>query len=271
MLTLFYWLIVLNALHISVIYAVARMLKLRVDKVQLGYAPGFYLFRSHIGQTEVLIGWLPLHGSVGIAGLLEEEEHQALPEELSSRPLPQRFLISFAGPLSLTVVGLLCWAFVEPFNPGPLVVFTGLVLTVLASTFLLERMSSRAARLGALLYWLVLLVYAAVFYCSAMVVNSMFPLFPVVNELFLGDLLAYSFPGERSIRDSWVMGGILSMMLSALALLPFGGANGQYIVGAVYRTLAGRLLPNRLADRIALWGFFAILASLGIIIFRLLF
>lgn len=104
------WLIALTSLPIVILYVVARMLHLRVNKVQFGFAPGFHLYQGRISETEVTVGWVPVSGNFAIAGLLEEDGRESLPEELSSRPLLQRLLVSSLISLSMIVIGLLCWA-----------------------------------------------------------------------------------------------------------------------------------------------------------------
>jgi regulator of sigma E protease len=88
-------------------YAAAKLFGVRVDVFSIGFGKRLLGFRK--GDTDYRISALPLGGYVKMAGENPLESHSGAPDEFSSHPRWQRFVIAAAGPAMnvLLAVGLL--------------------------------------------------------------------------------------------------------------------------------------------------------------------
>jgi len=88
-------------------YAAAKLFGVRVDIFSIGFGKRLLGFRK--GDTDYRISALPLGGYVKMAGENPLESHSGAPDEFSSHPRWQRFVIAAAGPAMniLLAVGLL--------------------------------------------------------------------------------------------------------------------------------------------------------------------
>ena len=93
----------LVAIHEFGHFIMARVFKIRVEKLYIFFDPWFSLFKKKVGDTEYGLGWLPLGGYVKIAGMIDESmdtEQMKQPEqpwEFRAKPAWQRFLVMIAG------------------------------------------------------------------------------------------------------------------------------------------------------------------------------
>jgi regulator of sigma E protease len=90
----------LVALHELGHLVAARLLGLRVHRFTLGFGPAVLTFRR--GETEYVLGAIPLGGSVHIHGLNphEPELHPADPASFATQPPWRRLGVLLAGPLA---------------------------------------------------------------------------------------------------------------------------------------------------------------------------
>ena len=88
-------------------YAAAKLCGVRVDVFSLGFGKRLVGFRK--GDTDYRVSALPLGGYVKMAGENPLESHTGAPEEFTSHPRWQRFVIALAGPAMniLLAVGVL--------------------------------------------------------------------------------------------------------------------------------------------------------------------
>ena len=88
-------------------YAAAKLFGVRVEIFSLGFGKRLAGFRK--GDTDYRISALPLGGYVKMAGENPLESHTGAPDEFTSHPRWQRFVIAVAGPAMniLLAVGLL--------------------------------------------------------------------------------------------------------------------------------------------------------------------
>ncbi|MEW6730387.1 MAG: RIP metalloprotease RseP [Acidobacteriota bacterium] len=77
-------------------FAVAKLLKIRVDVFSLGFGPRLIGFRR--GDTDYRVSAIPLGGYVKMKGENLDEELENTGDEFLTRPKWQRFLVLFAGP-----------------------------------------------------------------------------------------------------------------------------------------------------------------------------
>jgi len=101
-------------------FAVAKWLKVKVEKFSIGFGPS--LFSRRIGETEYVLAALPLGGFVKMLGEVPGEELP--PDEVSrafnARPVWQRIAIALAGPvMNLTLPVFLIAAIVMAGIPTP--------------------------------------------------------------------------------------------------------------------------------------------------------
>lgn len=114
MLTIVAWIIVfgvLVAVHELGHFLVAKAFGMRVDEYSLGFGPGLYTRR--FGETQYSLRAIPLGGYVRMAGM--DGERSGDPDEYPNRPLWQRFLVIFAGPVMNLVLAFILYAVV--FGP----------------------------------------------------------------------------------------------------------------------------------------------------------
>ncbi len=78
-------------------YAVAKLLKIRVDVFSLGFGKRLAGFKR--GDTDYRLSLIPLGGYVKMAGENPDEELSGADDEFLSRPKSHRFAVVIAGPL----------------------------------------------------------------------------------------------------------------------------------------------------------------------------
>jgi len=82
-------------------FILAKIVGIRVERFSLGYPPR--MFGKTIGETDYCISWIPLGGYVKLSGMIDESlEKNSIkgePWEFMSKPIWQRVLVIFAGPM----------------------------------------------------------------------------------------------------------------------------------------------------------------------------
>ena len=78
-------------------FAVAKLLKIRVEAFAVGFGPTLFGFRK--GETEYKVCAIPLGGYVKMTGENPGEDLTGSIEEFLSRPKWQRFLVAVMGPV----------------------------------------------------------------------------------------------------------------------------------------------------------------------------
>src|SRR5215471_20392404 len=88
-------------------YAAAKLCGVRVEVFSIGFGKRLLGFRK--GDTDYRVSLLPLGGYVKMAGENPLESHTGAPDEFTSHPRWQRFVIAAAGPAMniLLAIGLL--------------------------------------------------------------------------------------------------------------------------------------------------------------------
>lgn len=90
-------------------FILAKLVGIRVDRFSLGFPPR--IFGKKIGETDYCISWIPLGGYVKMAGMIDEsldkDSIKGEPWEFMSKPIYQRFLVIFAGPVMNIVLAIL--------------------------------------------------------------------------------------------------------------------------------------------------------------------
>ena len=82
-------------------FLAARLFGMRVDKFSIGFPPK--IFGKQVGDTEYVLGAVPLGGYVKIAGMVDESlddgfaETEPQPDEYRSKPVWQRIVVITAG------------------------------------------------------------------------------------------------------------------------------------------------------------------------------
>src|SRR5437764_12637229 len=77
-------------------FAVAKLLKIKVEIVSLGFGRRLLGFRK--GDTDYRLSAIPLGGYVKMKGETLDEEIENTGDEFLARPKWQRFFVLFAGP-----------------------------------------------------------------------------------------------------------------------------------------------------------------------------
>src|SRR5262249_23437469 len=96
---LFYFAVVIGLMvliHEFGHYAVAKLLKVRVEQFAIGFGKRLWGFRR--GETDYRINLLPLGGYVKMSGENPMDDRTGDPGEFLSHPRWHRFLIAIAGP-----------------------------------------------------------------------------------------------------------------------------------------------------------------------------
>ncbi len=88
----------------------SKKLGVRVEKFSLGFGPKVWSVKA--GDTEYLVSGVPLGGYVKLAGDDPEKERKGEAHEFLSRPVGERALIIFAGPLVNYFVAFLLFSFI---------------------------------------------------------------------------------------------------------------------------------------------------------------
>jgi len=82
-------------------FILAKLVGIRVERFSLGFPPR--MFGKKIGDTDYCISWIPIGGYVKLSGMIDEsfdkDTIKGEPWEFMSKPVYQRFLVIFAGPL----------------------------------------------------------------------------------------------------------------------------------------------------------------------------
>jgi membrane-associated protease RseP (regulator of RpoE activity) len=88
----------------------AKLFKIKVEEFFVGFGPRLWSFRR--GETEYGVKALPLGGSVRIAGMnpFQEIAEEELPRTFGAKPIWQRALVIFAGPVTHFVIAILILA-----------------------------------------------------------------------------------------------------------------------------------------------------------------
>jgi regulator of sigma E protease len=86
-------------------FLVAKKAGIRVEKFSLGFPPK--LISRKWGETEYVIGAIPLGGYVKMAGEQPGEEASGAPWEFMSKPVWKRALVIFAGPMMNFILAIL--------------------------------------------------------------------------------------------------------------------------------------------------------------------
>lgn len=98
-------------------FILAKLVGIRVDRFSLGFPPR--MFGKKIGETDYCISWIPLGGYVKMAGMIDEsmdkDSIKGEPWEFMSKPIYQRFLVIFAGPVMNIVLAILLFGGVAYF------------------------------------------------------------------------------------------------------------------------------------------------------------
>ncbi len=109
MLSIFAFLLVLGFLifvHELGHFIAARSVGIRVEVFSLGFGPRLFGFRR--GETDYQVSMIPFGGYVKMAGeTIDGEESLPTGQELTSKSIPQRFLVIVAGSLMNVVVAIL--------------------------------------------------------------------------------------------------------------------------------------------------------------------
>ena len=99
-------------------FAVAKLLKIRVEAFAVGFGPTLFGFRK--GETEYKVCAIPLGGYVKMTGENPGEDLTGSIEEFLSRPKWQRFLVAVMGPVMnillavLLLTGIYYFKYEEP-------------------------------------------------------------------------------------------------------------------------------------------------------------
>ena len=108
-------------------FIIAKMVGIRVERFSMGFPPR--MFGKKIGDTDYCISWIPIGGYVKMSGMIDETNYdensiQGEPWEFMSKPLYQRFLVIFAGPLMNLLLAVLIFSGItfisginEPLGP----------------------------------------------------------------------------------------------------------------------------------------------------------
>jgi len=93
-------------------FILAKFVGIRVERFSLGFPPR--MFGKKYGDTDYCISWVPLGGYVKMSGMIDEsmdaDSIKGEPWEFMSKPVWQRFLVIFAGPLMNLVLAVLLFA-----------------------------------------------------------------------------------------------------------------------------------------------------------------
>ena len=99
-------------------FILAKLVGIRVERFSLGFPPR--MFGKKVGDTDYCISWIPLGGYVKMSGMIDESlESDAIkgePWEFMSKPVWQRFLVIFAGPLMNIILAILVFGGVAYFS-----------------------------------------------------------------------------------------------------------------------------------------------------------
>ncbi len=93
-------------------FVLAKFVGIRVERFSLGFPPR--MFGKKYGDTDYCISWIPLGGYVKMSGMIDEsmdaESVKGEPWEFMSKPVWQRFLVIFAGPMMNLLLAVVLFA-----------------------------------------------------------------------------------------------------------------------------------------------------------------
>ena len=99
-------------------FIVAKMVGIRVERFSLGFPPR--MIGKKVGDTDYCISWIPIGGYVKMSGMIDESFDQdsikGEPWEFMSKPVWQRFLVIFAGPLMNILLAVFIFAAITYFS-----------------------------------------------------------------------------------------------------------------------------------------------------------
>jgi regulator of sigma E protease len=119
---------ILVILHEFGHFITAKIFKCRVEKFSLFFDPWFAIFKKKVGETQYVLGWLPLGGYVKISGMIDESmdkeqmKQEPQPYEFRSKPAWQRLIIMVAGVtmnmiLAFFIFAMILWVWGEQTIP----------------------------------------------------------------------------------------------------------------------------------------------------------
>ena len=92
-------------------FIMAKIVGIRVERFSLGFPPR--IIGKQVGDTDYCISWIPIGGYVKLSGMIDEsfdkDSIKGEPWEFMSKPIYQRFLVIFAGPLMNIMLALFIW------------------------------------------------------------------------------------------------------------------------------------------------------------------
>ena len=268
MLTFFLWLVFFFTLQSLVNMLVAKAYRVGVERFTLFADPFFTLFQRRIGETEYVVGWLPVTCSVKITGMVPPEvEEPTAPNarDLYARPLFQRFIIAFSGPLAVILFAAAAWGFAGA-EVAPLLPFLGGLVGI---TVLVALLSKRALLPSRLLQFTVFISYGLALMGLTWLYEDYFPTVEVLRELLVGDIGNYILPGDLRFSDPGVLPATMGAVLGLLNLLPFPGMVGYILPDTVAQALTGYGVSERYRDSFGIVGFLLYIGLYGFIIYRL--
>lgn len=100
-------------------FIMAKLVGIRVERFSLGFPPR--MVGKKIGETDYCISWIPIGGYVKLSGMIDEttfdkDAIKGEPYEFMSKPLHQRFLVIFAGPLMNIFLALIIFSIIVYFS-----------------------------------------------------------------------------------------------------------------------------------------------------------
>jgi len=99
-------------------FILAKFVGIRVERFSLGFPPR--MFGKKYGDTDYCISWIPLGGYVKMSGMIDEsleaDSIKGEPWEFMSKPVWQRFLVIFAGPMMNLLLAVVLFAGVTYFT-----------------------------------------------------------------------------------------------------------------------------------------------------------
>jgi regulator of sigma E protease len=98
-------------------FILAKLVGIRVERFSLGFPPR--MFGKKIGDTDYCVSWVPLGGYVKMSGMIDEsmdkDSIKGEPWEFMSKPIYQRFLVIFAGPVMNILLAVFIFGMIAYF------------------------------------------------------------------------------------------------------------------------------------------------------------
>ena len=99
-------------------FIMAKIVGVRVERFSLGFPPR--MIGKQIGETDYCLSWIPIGGYVKLSGMIDESMEQDTikgePWEFMSKPVWQRFLVIFNGPLMNLLLTVAIFAGINFFS-----------------------------------------------------------------------------------------------------------------------------------------------------------